>query len=124
VTCCSLSPSHVSASHPKRRLALYQALCTSSDVSTVGGVFRATSPSSSNLVRHNRIYPTKRKRSRWPYKRWERSRSMVHWRMDIVGRFHLANRTELKMVTRLDDHSRFCVCPAHSASTVPLSLAT
>jgi hypothetical protein len=27
-----------------------------------------------------------------------------------VGRFHLADGTELKVVTGVDDHSRFCVC--------------
>jgi len=29
--------------------------------------------------------------------------------MDIVGRIYLADGTELKAVTGLDDHSRFCV---------------
>lgn len=62
------------------------------------------------LVRHKRIDPTKRKRARADYKRWERSRSMELWQMDIVGRFHLADRSEVKVVTGIDDHSRFCVC--------------
>jgi transposase InsO family protein len=35
---------------------------------------------------------------------------MELWQMDVVGRFHLADGTELKMVTGIDDHSRFCVC--------------
>jgi transposase InsO family protein len=61
------------------------------------------------LVRHGLIDPTVRKRQRTDYKRWERSRSMELWQMDIVGRFHLADGTELKAVTGLDDHSRFCV---------------
>jgi transposase InsO family protein len=61
------------------------------------------------LVRHHRIDPTKRKRTRSDCKRWERSRSMELWQIDIVGRFHLADRTELKMVSGLDDHSRFRV---------------
>jgi hypothetical protein len=30
--------------------------------------------------------------------------------MDIVGRFHLADGTEVKVVTGVDDHSRFCIC--------------
>ena len=30
--------------------------------------------------------------------------------MDVVGRFHLAEGTEVKVVTGIDDHSRFCVC--------------
>ena len=62
------------------------------------------------LVRHGLIDPTTRRRRRSDYKRWERSRTMELWQMDIVGRFHLADGTELKAVTGLDDHSRFCVC--------------
>lgn len=62
------------------------------------------------LVRHHLIEPTPRKRQRSDYKRWERSRSMELWQMDIVGRFHLADGTEVKVVSGLDDHSRFCVC--------------
>ena len=30
--------------------------------------------------------------------------------MDIVGRFHLKDGTELSAVTGIDDHSRYCVC--------------
>jgi transposase InsO family protein len=62
------------------------------------------------LVRHHLLEPTARKRSRADYKRWERSRSMELWQMDVVGRFHLADGTEVKVVTGVDDHSRFCVC--------------
>ena len=64
---------------------------------------------SRTLVRHHRIDPTKRKRSRCDYKRGERSRSMELCQMDVVGRFHLADRTELKKVSGLDEHSRLCV---------------
>lgn len=62
------------------------------------------------LVRHHLLEPTPRKRSRSDYKRWERSRSMELWQMDIVGRFYLADGTEVKVVTGVDDHSRYCVC--------------
>jgi transposase InsO family protein len=62
------------------------------------------------LVRHHLLEPTQRKRARSDYKRWERSRSMELWQMDIVGRFHLADGTEVKVVTGVDDHSRFCIC--------------
>ncbi len=62
------------------------------------------------LVRHHLIEPTKRKRARSDYKRWERSRSMELWQMDIVGRFYLADGAEVKVVTGIDDHSRYCVC--------------
>lgn len=62
------------------------------------------------LVRHRLLEPTPRKRARSDYKRWERSRSMELWQMDIVGRLFLDDGTEVKVVTGVDDHSRYCVC--------------
>ena len=61
------------------------------------------------LVRHGLITPQARKRKRADYKRWERSRSMELWQMDIVGGVRLADGTEAKIVTGVDDHSRFCI---------------
>ena len=61
------------------------------------------------LVRHGLIDPTPRRRRRSDYKRWERSRSMELWQMDVVGRIYLADGTEVSAVTGIDDHSRFCV---------------
>jgi transposase InsO family protein len=66
------------------------------------GVYRA-------LVRHGLVEVARRRRRREDYKRWERSRSMELWQMDLVGRFHLADGTELHALTGVDDHSRFCV---------------
>ena len=61
------------------------------------------------LVRHGLIDPQKRRRRRSDYRRWERSRSMELWQMDVVGGLRLADGSEAKVVTGLDDHSRFCV---------------
>jgi transposase InsO family protein len=61
------------------------------------------------LVRHGLIDPQKRRRRREDYKRWERARSMELWQMDVMGGVMLAGGLELKIVTALDDHSRFCV---------------
>jgi len=61
------------------------------------------------LVRHGLIDPQRRRRRRSDYKRWERSRAMELWQMDVVGRIYLADGTELSAVTGIDDHSRFCV---------------
>jgi transposase InsO family protein len=61
------------------------------------------------LVRHGLITPEARKRKRVDYKRWERSRSMELWQMDIVGGVQLVDGSEAKIVTGVDDHSRFCV---------------
>jgi hypothetical protein len=35
---------------------------------------------------------------------------MELWQMDIVGRLYLSDGTEVKVVTGVDDHSRYCVC--------------
>ena len=61
------------------------------------------------LVRHGLVDAKKRKHGRDDFKRWERGRARELWQMDIVGRIYLADDTELKAVTGLDDHSRFCV---------------
>jgi transposase InsO family protein len=62
------------------------------------------------LIRHGLVDAKKRKRRRGDYRRWERSRSMELWQMDVMGRVHLADGRELKVVTGIDDHSRFVVC--------------
>ena len=61
------------------------------------------------LLRHNLVDRKARKRRRSDYKRWERSRAMELWQMDVMGGVRLVDRTELKVVTGVDDHSRFCV---------------
>ena len=61
------------------------------------------------LVRHGLIDPQQRRKRRSDYKRWERARSMELWQMDITGGVRLSDGTELKVVTGIDDHSRFCV---------------
>ena len=61
------------------------------------------------LVRHGLIEPHPRKRPKSSYVRWERDAPMALWQMDIVGGIFLADGTEAKIVTGVDDHSRFCV---------------
>jgi transposase len=51
------------------------------------------------LVRHRLLEPSPRRRRRSDYKRWERSRAMELWQMDVVGRIYLADGTELSAVT-------------------------
>jgi transposase InsO family protein len=62
------------------------------------------------LIRHRLIEPGRRRRRRQDYKRWERSRAMELWQMDVVGRIFLADGSELHAITGIDDHSRYCVC--------------
>jgi transposase InsO family protein len=61
------------------------------------------------LVRHGLIEPQARRRKRADYKRWERTRSMELWQMDIVGGVMLADGWKASIVSGIDDHSRFCV---------------
>jgi transposase InsO family protein len=61
------------------------------------------------LVRHRLIDPKPRPRKREDYKRWERSRSMELWQMDVMGSVKLKDGTQLSVVTGIDDHSRYCV---------------
>jgi hypothetical protein len=43
------------------------------------------------------------------YKRWEREEPMQLRQMDVTGSVFLADGTECKLITGIDDHSRFCV---------------
>ena len=61
------------------------------------------------LVRHGLIEPSPRKRPKDSYLRWERDEPMALWQLDIVGGVFLAGGTEAKVVTGVDDHSRYCV---------------
>ncbi len=61
------------------------------------------------LVRHGLVTPEARKRKRSDYKRWERARAMELWQMDIVGGVRLVDGSEAKIVSGIDDHSRFVV---------------
>ncbi|MEQ6028375.1 IS481 family transposase, partial [Streptomyces salinarius] len=66
------------------------------------------------LVRHGLVESGVRRRKRSDYKRWQRDRPMQLWQMDIVGGVMLVDPvtgelTEAKIVTGVDDHSRYCV---------------
>ena len=61
------------------------------------------------LVRHGLVQARKRRRRRENYRRWERPRAMDLWQMDVMGRVFLASAAEVKIVTGIDDHSRFVV---------------
>jgi transposase InsO family protein len=64
------------------------------------------------LVRNGLIDPMARRRRRADYVRWERPEPMQLWQMDIMGGLRLADGGEAKLITGLDDHSRFCVVAA------------
>ena len=61
------------------------------------------------LVRNGLIQPRSRRRRKADYRRWERARPMELWQLDVMGGIWLTDGRELKAVTGIDDHSRFCV---------------
>ena len=61
------------------------------------------------LKRHSLIELRRRRKGRDEYRRWERERPMQLWQMDVMGGVLLDDGTELKIVTGVDDHSRFCI---------------
>jgi transposase InsO family protein len=66
------------------------------------------------LVRHGLIQPKARRKRREEFKRWQRNRPMQLWQLDVVGGVMLVDPPtgalrEAKVVTGVDDHSRYCV---------------
>jgi transposase InsO family protein len=69
------------------------------------------------FARQGLVVTRPRKRPRESYRRWERPGPMQLWQIDIVGGVMICDpRTgelrEAKVVTGVDDHSRFCVIAA------------
>ena len=64
------------------------------------------------LVRRGLVPARKRKRRRQDYKRWQREAPMQLRQLDITGSVFLTDGTELKLISGIDDHSRFCVIAA------------
>jgi transposase len=77
------------------------------DVPSISGAKRI-------LARHGLLVPGRRRRRRDQYVRWQRPAPMLLWQMDIVGGVRLVDAQtgeirDAKIVTGVDDHSRFCV---------------
>jgi transposase InsO family protein len=93
------------AAHPRwgpRRLAFELGRAGISPVPSRSTVYRV-------LVRHGLVPARKRKRRRQDYKRWQREAPMELWQLDVTGSVFLADGTECKLISGIDDHSRFCV---------------
>jgi transposase InsO family protein len=63
------------------------------------------------LERNGLVVPQAQRHKR-KYKRWARETPMALWQMDLVGGIYLADGRECKMLSGIDDHSRFVVCAA------------
>lgn len=71
-----------------------------------------------SLRRHGLIELRRRRKRRDEFRRWERDRPMQLWQMDVMGGVELEDGSELKVVTGVDDHSRFSarIMPAFARS--------
>jgi transposase InsO family protein len=67
------------------------------------GIYRA-------LKRAGLIDPAARRRRDRRFRRWERGAAMELWQLDVVGGVVLADGRPAKILTGIDDHSRFVVC--------------
>jgi transposase InsO family protein len=61
------------------------------------------------LKRHNLIELRRRRKRRDEFRRFERDRPMQLWQIDVMGGVLLDDGSDLKIVTGIDDHGRFCV---------------
>ncbi len=61
------------------------------------------------LARNGLIAPGQRRRPASSYIRWERGEPMELWQLGIMGGVFLSDGTEVKLVSGIDDHSRYCV---------------
>jgi len=61
------------------------------------------------LVRLGLVRPGRKRGPRREYRRGERGRPMELWQLDVMGAVLLDDGGELKAVTAIDDHSRFCL---------------
>jgi transposase InsO family protein len=90
--------------HPtwgQRRIA-HELAKTRDDVPSESAIYRA-------LARNGLLIPGARRRKKSDYRRWERARPMELWQLDVMGGVRLGDGTEAKVLTGIDDHSRFCV---------------
>jgi transposase len=67
------------------------------------GIYRA-------LKRAGLIDPAASRRRDRRFRRWERGAAMELWQLDVVGGVVLADGRPAKILTGIDDHSRFVVC--------------
>jgi len=91
--------------HPRwgpRRLGYELAKAGVSPVPSRSTIYRV-------LVRRGLVPARTRKRRRQDYKRWQRDEAMQLWQLDITGSVFLADASECKLISGIDDHSRFCV---------------
>jgi transposase InsO family protein len=61
------------------------------------------------LVRNAMVTPQAQRHKR-KYRRWQRETPMALWQLDLVGGIYLADGRQCKLLSGIDDHSRYVVC--------------
>jgi len=61
------------------------------------------------LSRHRLVSGGQRRHRKRVFRRWERARPMELWQADVMGGVLLADGSEVKAVTIIDDHSRYAL---------------
>jgi transposase InsO family protein len=78
---------------------------------------RGVSPAPSRATVHrvlarNAMVTPQAQRHKRKYRRWQRETPMALWQLDLVGGIYLADGRECKLLSGIDDHSRYVVCAA------------
>ena len=63
------------------------------------------------LVRNAMVTPQAQRHKR-KYRRWQRETPMALWQLDLLGGIYLADGRECKLLSGIDDHSRYVVIAA------------
>ena len=63
------------------------------------------------LVRNSMVTPQEQRHKR-RYRRWQREAPMALWQLDLAGGIYLADGRECKLLSGIDDHSRYVVIAA------------
>jgi len=98
---CELRPTHPRLGQRRIAFELGRYGCPG-PVPSVSTVYRV-------LVRHDLLDAVPHRWPRADYRRWQRVVPMELWQLDIVDGIRLADGSATKIVTGVDDHSRFCV---------------
>jgi transposase InsO family protein len=64
------------------------------------------------VLERNGLVVSQEQRHKRKYKRWQRETPMALWQLDLVGGAYLADGRECKILSGIDDHSRFVVSAA------------
>jgi hypothetical protein len=72
---------------------------------------RYPSTAQPELDRNGLVVPQAQRHKR-KYKRWQWETPMALWQVDLIGGIYLTDGRECKLLSGIDDHSRFVVCAA------------